>query len=182
LGSGFTIASPAKNYFEVHRALTNPEQMSFLVNTLRMMTPPEEVQLSEGGHRLLTVPNAGGNSVWSEVMSFEVLRLLFGARLLRTEMEIEYTWNSKITDYAVVLSGHHLGVSVTRAMKFRGVFQQEDAIRLLRKKLYGVIRSTEGVYHHHRWEKQILHVRFQCTLCVRGVVVVIMCCEQSSIL
>eukprot|EP01098_Paradermamoeba_levis_P005471 TRINITY_DN229_c0_g1_i5.p1 TRINITY_DN229_c0_g1~~TRINITY_DN229_c0_g1_i5.p1 ORF type:complete len:334 (-),score=80.16 TRINITY_DN229_c0_g1_i5:143-1144(-) len=46
--------------------------------------------LSPSSKRLALDPNAGGNSVWSEVYSFEVLQRAFGAELVKTEMEIEY--------------------------------------------------------------------------------------------
>jgi len=123
-----------------------------------------DFQLSDGGHRILTVPNAGGNSVWSEVLSFEVLTGLYGLRLQRTEMELQYMWHGcKITDYSVSIScGNNtsisLGVSVTRAMKFRGTFTREDAESLLVKKLGGVNSSTRHVLQSNGWNKQILHI------------------------
>jgi len=74
-------------------------------------------------------------------------------------MEIEYWYDgSKRTDYSVLLYGHKIGVSVTRAMKFKGLFTPEDAIHLLTKKLYGIIVSTTNVITAHSWEKQILHI------------------------
>lgn len=39
-------------------------------------------------------PNAGGGSENSEAMSFEVLRRCFNAKLVKTEMEIEYEWST----------------------------------------------------------------------------------------
>ena len=69
----------------------------------------------------------------------------FGARLLKTEMEIEYfPEQSKKTDYSVLINNKHIGVSVTRAMKFKGDFTEEDARVLLYKKLYGIIVSSEN--------------------------------------
>ena len=58
-------------------------------------------------------------------------------------MEIEY-WpeGSKKTDYSVMLYGRPIGVSVTRAMKFKGVFTEEDARVLLYKKLFGILVSS----------------------------------------
>lgn len=83
----------------------------------------------------------------------------YGANLLKTEMEIEYFPEcSKKTDYSVELKGHHLGVSVTRAMKFGSVFTSDDAVHLLEKKLFGIIVSSKNVLQQHGWEKQILHV------------------------
>lgn len=52
---------------------------------------------------LLICIRIGGNSVWSEVMSYEILNASYGAQLRRTEMEIEYYPASKITDYSVTV-------------------------------------------------------------------------------
>jgi hypothetical protein len=58
-------------------------------------------------------------------------------------MELEYfPYGSKITDYSVRCFGRSIGVSVTRAMKFRGVFTIEDGVALLTKKLNGVNASV----------------------------------------
>ncbi len=107
------------------------------------------ISLTHGAQRVLGTPNAGGSSVWSEAISFEVLSFLCQAVLHKTEMEIEYMPGSKITDYSVKVMGRDLGVSVTRAMKFSkkgdALFTEEDATKLLSKKLTGVIESTKGV-------------------------------------
>lgn len=52
---------------------------------------------------VLNLSLVGGNSVWSEVMSYEILHANYGAKLLRTEMEIEYWPASKITDYSITV-------------------------------------------------------------------------------
>ena len=54
-------------------------------------------------------------------------------------MEVEYfPEGGSITDYMVQMFGLSLGVSVTRAMKYRGgTFTEEDAEKLLNKKLKG---------------------------------------------
>jgi len=87
------------------------------------------------------------------------MKVLFNARLKFTEMELEY-WpmGSKITDYSMEVEGEVIGVSVTRAMKYKGVFEMQDAVRLLQKKLYGVNASSKAVVAAQRWSKQILHV------------------------
>lgn len=54
-----------------------------------------------------------------------------------------------------------VGVSVTRAMKFRGgpsAFNEEDATVLLTKKLRGMIGARDGVTSTQAWHRQILHV------------------------
>ena len=83
-------------------------------------------------------PNAGGNSVESETLSFEMLKKSFNAKLLKTEMEVSY-WpmGGSITDYVCYMFDSIIGVSVTRAMKYNGEFTYEDANKLLVKKLKG---------------------------------------------
>ncbi len=92
-----------------------------------------------------------------------MLRLLLGAKLSRTEMELEYYPRGKITDYSVQLRGQQYGVSVTRALKYRGTFTRTDARKLLEKKLMGVLQSTRTVMDE-RWSKQ---VTYECAcICV----------------
>lgn len=116
--------------------------------------------ISHCGKLILNEPNAGGNSVFSEVLSFEILHRSFGAKLLKTEMQIVYfPENSKKTDYSVILEGKKIGVSVTRAFHFLDdkYFTSIEAKVLLRKKLNGIIYSTHCVSEYDLWEKQILH-------------------------
>ena len=84
---------------------------------------------------------------------------MFGAKLLKTEMEIKY-WSShcKITDYSIIVDNNKIGVSVTRAMKYKATFLKEDAIKLLTKKLVGINESTESVLQCDQWKRQILHI------------------------
>lgn len=116
------------------------------------------MNLSADGTKIRDVPNAGGSSVISEVLSFEVLQKCFKAKLLKTEMEVSYfPEGGSITDYVCEIFGTKVGVSVTRAMKFRGgEFTEEDAEHLLTKKLKGVIQSSKNTLED--WNKQILHV------------------------
>ena len=53
-------------------------------------------------------------------------------------MEVSYyPEGGSITDYTCRMFDTDLGVSVTRAMKYRGDYSTEDAQRLLEKKLRG---------------------------------------------
>jgi hypothetical protein len=102
-------------------------------------------------------PNAGGSSVESETLSFEMLKKSFNAKLFKTEMEVSY-WpeGGSITDYVCCMFGSVIGVSVTRAMKYNGEFTFEDANKLLEKKLKGIYNSSKNSLV--KWDKQILHV------------------------
>lgn len=56
------------------------------------------------------------------------------------------------------MNNQYVGVSVARAMKYKGVFTLADATRLLTKKLKGVIRSTENSCGPQKFDRQILHL------------------------
>lgn len=120
--------------------------------------------LSPDGQRLYDIPNAGGSSTESEVMSFEVLHFCDGARLLKSETEISYAaptdgGGNSITDILVAFGGDKIGVSVTRAYKptVAGMTDLE-VYDLLVKKLVGIRQSSSRVLPADRWVKQILHV------------------------
>ena len=155
----FVFIEDSVNWFKLYNSATDSSPI-VLTSAISISAPRRtDFKLSHGALRCLTTPNAGGTSEWSEAISFEILRFAYGATLLRTEMEIEYRGASKITDFAVMINGAHLGVSVTRAMSFgRDIFDFEEAVRLLTKKLEGVVASTRGVIKSHRWKRQILHV------------------------
>lgn len=138
--------------------------------------------LSSDGAGLLSEPNAGGNSVTSEVASIEILRRVFSnARLHKTEMEISYAageWDgirpigmcmSTKTDYVMAVptscggsKERLVAVSVTRAMhyarKYHLEYTMEDALKLIRKKLRCVYYSDRHVVPQDKWDQQVLHV------------------------
>ncbi|ELT98438.1 hypothetical protein CAPTEDRAFT_177615 [Capitella teleta] len=117
----------------------------------------DQMSLSDSAQRLMDTPNAGGSSIVSEVLSYEVLLRCFGAQLLKTEMEVCY-WptGGSITDYTCRMFNTDLGISVTRAMKYHGLYTSFDAERLLMKKLKGVNQSNKTSLEH--WAKQVLHI------------------------
>ncbi len=59
-------------------------------------------------------------------------------------------------DYLCSLHGKRLGVSVTRAQKYKGTFKIEDATKLITKKLEQMKAATETT--DDGWESQVLHV------------------------
>ena len=135
------------------------ESRGMRTKALRFCKNIHNFKLSEGGKRIYSTPNAGGNSVISEVLSYEVLSdYLSGVKLLHTEMELEYEYDSKITDYSISVAGEPIGVSVTRCMKYRGMLNKWDARRLLIKKIKGIVESSEAISEKHSWKKQILHI------------------------
>ena len=115
--------------------------------------------LTEGGQEIIDDGNAGGSSVLSEVIAYELLARCEGATLLKTEKEIIYADQGKITDQLVELDGLKIGVSVTRA--YRGPnnpYSLEAAQDLLADKLGDILLSSANVAPEDAWSKQILHV------------------------
>jgi len=160
LRNDFYIISPIKNTFVFYGWLDGAIERGLIVDAFEPRVARDKITLNGGSVRIMTVPNAGGSSVYSEAVSFEILSSCFcNVKLEKTEMELEYMAGSKITDYSIRIKDHIFGVSVTRAMKYgEGTFSTEDAKRLLDKKLHGIIASTHGVIKQHRWKKQILHI------------------------
>jgi len=131
----------------------------YLKNRFITTLNPEQISMSNGAKQIMFEENAGGCSELSEGFSFEVLRKLFGAKLLKTEMAIKYWWpHWKKTDYSIKMNDAKIGVSVTRAMKYSGLFNKNDAIKLLTKKLRGINESSNGVLECDEWQRQILHI------------------------
>eukprot|EP01118_Nematostelium_gracile_P019333 TRINITY_DN8933_c0_g1_i1.p1 TRINITY_DN8933_c0_g1~~TRINITY_DN8933_c0_g1_i1.p1 ORF type:complete len:242 (-),score=68.28 TRINITY_DN8933_c0_g1_i1:41-766(-) len=129
--------------------------------------------LSQDAKRIIDEPNAGGNSLYSEVLSVEFLKRTFGGKLIKTEMELQYyPYGGSITDFSYEISGHVVGVSVTRAMSFKTLYTEENARVLLEKKLNGIIVSSRNVIPKNQWKKQILHVWAQNQLVVETLLTV----------
>ncbi|HEY5945455.1 MAG TPA: hypothetical protein VIV40_08185 [Kofleriaceae bacterium] len=116
--------------------------------------------LTEGGRHLAETPNAGGSSLLSEVFAYEQLARCELATLLKTETEIVYDQTGKITDLEVMLDGHKIGVSVTRAVAypFGTTYTLDAATTLITRKLGDIQLSTANVSDQDRWDKQILAI------------------------
>lgn len=116
--------------------------------------------LTDATKRILECPNAGGDSAYSEALSYEILYQGFQAELIATETEIMYFGpEAKKTDYLCKIDDTLVAVSVTRAMKYGDdVYTMDDAVKLLKKKLKAVLKSNLDVIGPHCWKKQILHV------------------------
>jgi len=159
--SDMTIAHPMMQTRRLNNAILDLNvsgSFTHIAKANRRCTP-QDISWCDDALRLISLPNAGGNSIWSEAMSLEVLYRAFDARLEKTEMEIRYfPYGSKITDYSVRISEKCVGVSVTRAMTFGQKYTRSDAERLLKKKLFGVIMSSQNVMREDGWIKQVLHV------------------------
>mmetsp|Transcript_20599 Transcript_20599/g.26048 ORF Transcript_20599/g.26048 Transcript_20599/m.26048 type:complete len:209 (-) Transcript_20599:25-651(-) len=160
VGTDYTIVESMKSSMLTQTALsTTFREPVFIRNTFKRNKAFQKMTFTDDANTIMTVPNAGGNSVNSEALSCDMLNTLFDASLEATEMQLAYfPMNSKITDFSVRIRGEIFGVSVTRAMKYHGRYTEADADRLLTKKLYGVNASTQAVLKCYRWKKQILHI------------------------
>eukprot|EP00744_Colponema_vietnamica_P000723 GILI01001266.1.p1 GENE.GILI01001266.1~~GILI01001266.1.p1 ORF type:complete len:365 (+),score=102.28 GILI01001266.1:337-1431(+) len=159
IGKDFLLRCSIPYKMQTESAVVDLTQPHFLVTFFEPLTDLQSFQLSTGALKIFSDPNAGGNSINSEALSFEVLRRLLGVKLLQTEMEIQYMYSEwKKTDYTVTYAGSTVGVSVTRAYAHKREFNEEDALMLLKKKLHGVNVSSQGVTPRHKWLKQILHI------------------------
>ncbi|XP_077985790.1 AAC-rich mRNA clone AAC4 protein-like [Glandiceps talaboti] len=157
IGENFTVRLHNIFKFQKYVATSNEGGIIRCEYEAMKTFPAMTSSLSQHARRMWKEPNAGGNSVESEVLSYELLKRCFGAELLKTEMEVSYfPYGGSITDYVCTLYGSKLGVSVTRAMKYKGHYEAEDAEKLLRKKLNGVINASRNSLEN--WSKQILHV------------------------
>lgn len=162
--TNFNIISTTKDISIFKSRIEDLRRPFLMINEFESKSSFTEYAFSKGALSILHEPNAGGNSVESEVLSFEVLKRCFGARLHKTEMELAYfPYGSKKTDYSILLDGHRVGVSVTRAMHFYDprLFTVQDAKHLLKKKLDGIIWSTRNILGRDKWKRQILHVWVQ---------------------
>jgi len=164
LSRHFDVTSTVMNRFLFERYVERSVEIQtsnhpLFVNVVEFSKNAILYKLCNGTKRILNVPNAGGNSIWSEAMSFEIMHTLFDAKLLRTETELRYVFHGcKITDYSMEAFKRKIGVSVTRAMKFRGLFTETDACELLRKKLEGINVSSRSIVKEQAWCMQILHI------------------------
>ena len=122
--------------------------------------PTDRALLTEGGRHLAETPNAGGSSGLSEVFAFEQLARCELATLLKTETEIVYDQTGKITDLEVMLDGHKIGVSVTRAVAypFGSTYTMDVATMLLTRKLGDILLSSANVSAQDQWDKQVLAI------------------------
>lgn len=110
--------------------------------------------------RSLAIPNAGGKSEISEAFSMQYFYERYRASHFLCEMEVSYWIHFKMVDFICTIKRKRMGVSVTRAMGYpeSSDFTGEDALKLLRRKLYGLIVARNSTERKHRFFKSTLHV------------------------
>lgn len=166
---GENFAVKLGDVIKFRRNVTSIYTGGIIVTELDQLRTINLMKLSDGSKRMAMTPNAGGSSQKSEILSYEMLQKCYNAKLDKTEMEIEYfPHGGSITDYTCRMFGFNIGVSVTRAMKYRGNFTLEDAEYLLNKKLNGVENSTRNTLDS--WHKQVLHIWAKSASAARAIV------------
>jgi len=170
----FTLISEESS-FQVEKMIKDRTNHGHFLTYFNQTKPFKNMKLSAQALLVCNTPNAGGSSVESETLSFEMFKSLYNATLLKTEMQVAYfPEGGSITDYVIRMFDQEIGVSVTRAMKFdSSEFTLEDANVLLKKKLRGVQQSTRNSLF--KWDKQILHV----WLFDRNVIHTLLCAWQK---
>ncbi|KAL3905279.1 MAG: hypothetical protein SGPRY_010968, partial [Prymnesium sp.] len=90
VSSDFLIRVPLEGHSLLHKFVACAQLSGVLQLTLEAHRPRRTMRWSSDARRMLSIPNAGGSSIWSEVLSFELMSRAFGAKLDRTEMELLY--------------------------------------------------------------------------------------------
>ncbi|MEZ4462188.1 MAG: hypothetical protein R3E66_21195 [bacterium] len=120
VATGFGVITGQCGEIDMTELLSS--QPFLFVNTIDFQMDPYDdadlPRLTPGGQEIIADGNAGGSSIMSEVFAYEVLERCDMAALLKTETEIVYQTQGKITDLLVQLDGLKVGVSVTRAVSF----------------------------------------------------------------
>ena len=120
--------------------------------------------MNKYGKESLLVDNAGGNSEISEAWSISYLMDKIGANECIYEMNVRYIFNEyKMVDYIISVNNSNtvtrIGVSVTRAIcSPYKKYTREEGIRLLKKKLEGLVISKETVCGEQNFYQSILHI------------------------
>jgi len=114
--------------------------------------------------------NAGGNSKVSEMHSIDLLMKKLNASNCLFENSVEYwCWDKKMVDFILsvpVLDKEknsyditRIGVSVTRAFDTKKFpFTRESAIKLIKKKLNGLVIARNCVVEEQCFYQSVLHI------------------------
>ncbi|KAJ3042788.1 hypothetical protein HDV00_006607 [Rhizophlyctis rosea] len=163
-GNTTTRITPT-TYTTILSSLLNPHLQNGTITTTTVTKTSPSLRLSAlspGALRLLQVPNAGGDSLASEVLSFDTFNTLFAATLYATEMEVRYfPMGGSILDYIMTVQNRTIGVSVTRAFTggtLNRKYTLADATKLLYKKLVGAQSAMRNVFVPEGVEGCVLHV------------------------
>ena len=121
---------------------------------------PDENTLNPISFNSLKIENAGGKSNISEMYSMEFFIRNYNASEFIFEKEVKYWIDFKMVDYICTINNERIGISVTRAMGYpdESDFNEQEAERLLEKKINGLIVASNSVIKLHSFYKCILHI------------------------
>jgi len=162
-GEDMTILNPNVHSRAISAVLLDNSR-PVLVNqrAANVSLTPGDMRWSPGAQKILSVENAGGDSILSEALSFEIFSRAFGCSLLETEMEVHYfPRGSSIIDYTAVVEEDDIivGVSVTRCMDApHRAMDADGALRLIRKKMRGLLSAEANISKLFAWDRSVLHV------------------------
>jgi hypothetical protein len=164
--SNYTILQSVETYNRSKQLLSTPGRGTapYIFNHTLINNPDKNFidwDTCEYARKLYMEPNAGGKSMNSEAFSINILNELYDVDCILTEMEVEYIWfNYKKCDYICKIYGQQVGVSVTRAMSYPdpSYFTSDDADKLLKKKMSGLMVARDGVIDKYNFDKCILHI------------------------
>lgn len=138
----------------------NRAQADYIFSDTYLPTNLNKMKMHRDAKRSLTIANAGGKSVLSEMLSMQYFVNVLDAESILLEQEVKYWAQYKQIDFLCSIKGVRVGVSVTRAMTYPNPnsFSLSHAKELLDKKLYGLIVSRNAVQLEHAFFKSVLHV------------------------
>lgn len=166
--SDMTIYTSQKSMLNFFYNLIQPGQFSIVDTNIHMND--NQHTLGRNALQLLSQPNAGGSSIYSEALSIELLSRLLGVHLYKTEKELIYNFpnvfnnggSGPMMDYACHYKSLILGVSVTRAMSFHREYTKKDATLLIEKKLNNMMTSSQNI-QNIKFDRHILHIWTEST-------------------
>lgn len=120
----------------------------------------QQLVIQEPVSSMMTIPNAGGSSEYSELVSMEYFHVCFGTTSFIPEMMIKYDIESKICDYITTIQQVNVGVSVTRMFirDHHQILPYTFALSLLYKKLMGMVLAQRTIAQINQFKKSIIHV------------------------
>lgn len=145
----------------------NIENYRLVYSSIRSIKSMAHLRLGRFAKTIFNEQNECENSLISEMLSAEIisdfLQKYYSVRATRihTEKKIEYTTNSKKTDYILELDSSRIAVQVKRIHDWedRKIVWNYEKIRcLLEKANILVENSNRNVSENYSWNTQILHI------------------------
>jgi len=93
--------------------------------------------------KFCSIPNAGGSSIYSEALAYQILEAKYGHKLYQTECQVQYSpLGGRMVDMVTIYKDKYIGVSVTRMFDYSIDFSIKE---LLEKKIKGLLDATRNI-------------------------------------